>query len=244
MLCCQIPYRYKQTDVQTCWIQEQTKPTDRGVSRRRRDGLGGVTEKHPPHTRHRLIHLQAFRRRPWLCALCWGRQENVRSGYQAEVRWQLRPCQDNQGLSMNKQSILSHFYIHEDGRLPQTLKVTMRDLLKDKQSGVKARFHKESRQGKINPRFFKCLSDQGKFSALQKIRIFTFRRKGLDLIYLTCTLQLSKAFFGQNVGAFPDSQLVFSRFLGQVISWKHRVFPQQSLNSFFYFAIKKPSLRR
>ena len=69
---------------------------------------------------------------------------------------------------VNRLSLL----LHEDGRLPQTLKVTMRDLLKDKQSGVKARFHKESRQAKINPRFFKCLSDQGKFSVLQKIVIF------------------------------------------------------------------------
>ena len=48
--------------------------------------------------------------------------------------------------------------LQEDGRLPRTMKVTARELLKDKSMtfGVdeKIRFQKESRQCKINPSLF------------------------------------------------------------------------------------------
>ena len=46
--------------------------------------------------------------------------------------------------------------LQEDGRLPRTLKVTVRDAFKDHKLG-KHKFHKESRQCKINPKLFSNL---------------------------------------------------------------------------------------
>ena len=49
--------------------------------------------------------------------------------------------------------------LQEDGRLPRTFKVTVRDALKDQLEG-KHKFHKESRQCKINPKLFGSVLNQ------------------------------------------------------------------------------------
>ena len=77
--------------------------------------------------------------------------------------------------------------LHEDGRQPQTIKVTMRDPLKDKH-----KFHKESRQSKINPRYFKSLKHSESLDADSHREIMAMVQSLLEkMIPLNGQLQLT-----------------------------------------------------
>jgi len=58
--------------------------------------------------------------------------------------------------------------IHEDGRLPQVLKVTVRDYFKDKE--IK-KFHKESRQCKVTSSYFKALNNSEILEKLSETKV-------------------------------------------------------------------------
>ena len=89
--------------------------------------------------------------------LCWGRDSSAvkMSGRVSSIGLEdrFKGIQDKAGVREKVVWLLGRLgtLLAEDGRQATTLKVTMRDLHKDKES---KKFHKESRQSKVSPRLF------------------------------------------------------------------------------------------
>jgi len=69
--------------------------------------------------------------------------------------------------------------LHEDGRLPSVIKVTVRDYFKDK---FVKKFHKECRQCKVPPEYFKSLANSCELEADSKKKVLTLTIQLLEKV--------------------------------------------------------------
>jgi len=92
--------------------------------------------------------------------------------------------------------------LHEDGRLPSVIKVTVRDFFKDK---FVKKFHKECRQSKVPPEYFKSLANSSDLEADSKKKVLSLIVQLLEKV-VNVEAEFHLTLMGLSVGGFVSPE--------------------------------------